>query len=246
MRRIVAAATAVLLVLFGTLVASAQDCATEVCTYVPILRVSEPQPTATATIAPTTAPSGVFILNNPTSYVDITGALHIIGEVQNQTTQVITFVRINANFFNGAQLVATDFTYASLDQLRPNDRTCFDVLVLDPPQYTTYVFEVPTYSTNTAELPTLTVLGASSSIDSIGSYHVIGQVRNDTGKPVKFVQPIGTLYDSASRAVGCDFTFVNSTDLAIGQTSAFDLGFIGRESYTDVTSYRLQVDGDVQ
>lgn len=241
MRRIIAAATAVLLVLLGVLVASAQDCAAVSCIHVPIVQVSEPSATVTAV-----PPAGVSILSNHTSYTDIIGALHIIGEVQNQTAQTITFVRINANLFNGAQLAGTDFTYTSLDQLRPGDRTCFDVLVIDPPVYTSYMFEAPTYSANMMELPTLTVLGDSSSIDIADNYHIIGQVRNDTGKAVTFVQPVGTLYNAAGRAVDCDFTFVNSTDLAVGQTSAFDMGFVSRESFTDVTSYRLQVDGDVQ
>lgn len=240
MRRVTIATVVTLLVLTGTLIASAQDCTTAPCTYVPIVQISEPQPT------PTVAPGTVSILGNHTSYVDSIDALHIIGEVQNQTAQTITFIRINVNLFNGSQLTGTDFTFTSLDQLRSGDRTCFDVLVLDPPVYTTYAFEAPTYSVDTSELPTLIVLGDSSSIDIADNYHIIGQVRNDTGKAVKFVQPVGTLYDAAGRAIDCDFTFVNSTDLAVGQTSAFDMGFIGRASYSDVASYRLQVDGDVE
>jgi hypothetical protein len=45
--------------------------------------------------------------------------------------------------------------------------------------------------------------------------------------------------------VGCDFTFVNSTDLNPGQSSAFDMQFVGR-NYNDVASHRIQIDGNVQ
>jgi hypothetical protein len=232
------------LVLAGALAAPTQqqDCAASPCTYVPI--VYGPPPVSTAT--PTQLPSGVSILGNHTTHIDSIDVLHIVGEVVNNTTNTIAFVKISANLFNGAQLVKTDLTYAFLDRVRPGERTCFEVLVLNPPTYTSYTFEAPTYLVNTDALPVLTVLGDTHNIDTLGYYHILGQVRNDTGKQVKFVQPIATLYNGAGQAVDCDFTYVNSTDLAVGQTSAFDIGFIGRPLYTDVTSYHLQTDGNVQ
>src|SRR5262245_55911651 len=183
---------------------------------------STPTPTTVPTVepSPTHEPIGVFVLSNATDYTSSGGTLHIVGEVQNKTTQTVTFVKISANLFNGAQLVATDFTYATLDQLRPGDRTCFDIIFLSAPNHTSYTFEAPTYSEDHAALPTLTVLGDSPSIDSSGDYHIIGQVRSDSATQVKYVQPIGTLYDGFGRVADCDFTFVNSTDLAPGQTSA--------------------------
>jgi len=70
-------------------------------------------------------------------------------------------------------------------------------------------------------------------------------VRNDHGTRVDFVSPVGTVYNAAGKVVGCDFTYVNSTDLDPGQSSSFEMTFLGRD-YSDVTSYQLQVDGNPQ
>lgn len=51
------------------------------------------------------------------------------------------------------------------------------------------------------------------------------------------------MFNSTGKVIGCDFTYVNSTHLDPGQTSAFDLTFIGRD-YADAATYRVQVDGD--
>jgi hypothetical protein len=233
--------------------AQAPPCGDALCTYLPI--VANPPtpttaptvaPTATATAQPTSEPSGVFIRTNHSSYTNSIGSLHIVGEVQNNTNKAIEFVKISANLFNGTQLVATDFTYTSLNVVRSHERTCFDVLITNPPAYTSYVFEAPTYTSTSAPNLALTPIGVSTSIDSSGDYHILGQVRNDMTVQVKFVQEVGTLYNAAGTALACDFTYVNSTDLAPGQTSAFDMAFFGRSSYADVATYHLQLDGQPQ
>lgn len=78
-----------------------------------------------------------------------------------------------------------------------------------------------------------------------GWYEVIGQVRNDYSTRVEYVSPVGTAYNISGTAVGCYFTDVNSTHLDVGQVSSFKLPFSGRD-YSDVTSYRVQVDGNPQ
>lgn len=205
------------------------------------------QPTATAQPTATQQPSGVVILGGTSSYVDSIDYLHVIGEVQNNTSSNLQFVKITANFFNGTgQLVDTDFTYTYLDHLPPNTRTCFHLLLQQPAGWASYQFEAPTYSTTTQGLPNLVVLGDSGSYQpSLKSYKIIGQVQNNEAVQVRFVQPIGTLYNSVGIPIGCGFTFVSSTDLNPGQTSSFDMQVFGRD-YNDVVSYRLQVDGQKQ
>ena len=115
-----------------------------------------------------------------------------------------------------------------------------------PTGWSYYTFEAPTYSTDGSLLPNLTVLNDSGSYNStFGWYKIIGQVRNDHGTRVEYVSPVGTVYNASGVVVGCDFTYVNSTHLDPGQTSSFEMTFTGRD-YVDVTSYRLQIDGDPQ
>jgi hypothetical protein len=232
--------------------------------YLPlVLKPATPTPSATATatatsVAPTAtqtptatatgAPAGVTILNNHSSYISTIGSLHIVGEVFNNSGGPIRFVRITANLFNASQqFVGTGFTYAHLDHHPNNEKTCFHVLISSPPaNWTSYQFEAPTYQATIDNLPNLAVLSPSGSVTpSTGSYHLIGQVRNDNGTTVNYVQPVGTLYSIAGTVVGCSFAYVNSTHLAPGQTSSFDMLFTGR-NYSDVANWRVQVDGDPQ
>jgi hypothetical protein len=210
-----------------------------------------PPATATATRTPTAAstnvPAGVTILGNHSSYTDSIDYLHIVGEVFNNSGGPIRFVKIIVDLYNGAhQFIGTDFTYTWLSNLPNADRTCFDVLVDTPAGYASYEFEAVSYSGSSEGLPNLALLSPSGSVGSFGYYHLIGQVRNDMEVQVKYVQPVGTLYTANGTVADCDFTFVQSTHLSAGQTSAFDIAFISRPSYADVTSWRLQVDGDPQ
>lgn len=252
-------ATVAVLLLSGLAQAQPPDCTTKECIYLPIIEHNVvPTNTATATSThtataeiptntPTTRPSGVFVLGNHSAYVDSIDYLHVVGEVENNTGQARQFVKITANFFNASQqLIDTDFTFTSLDELRPGEKTCFHLLLEQPPGWASYQFEGVTSSMYAGAFPALTVLGDSGSLGSFNSYRIIGQVRNDGAGQVKFVQPVATLYNAGGTVIGCDFTFVSSTDLDPGQTSSFDLSISGRQSYTDVASYRLQVDGNLQ
>jgi hypothetical protein len=206
---------------------------------------STPTATPTRTPTPTLPPTGVHILGNHSYYVDSIGYLHIAGEVKNDTADQLRFVKITASIFNShGHLVDTDFTYIYLDNLPASDKTCFRILLEEPAGWSYYEFEPPSYWTDGRPLPNLTILNDSGSYDStFGWYEIIGQVRNDHGTRVEYVSPVGTLYDASGIVIGCDFTYVNATHLDPGQTSSFEMTFIGRD-YTDAASYRLQVDGN--
>jgi hypothetical protein len=219
--------------------------ATAMSTSTPTRTVTR-TPTMTVTATRTPIPSGgVTVLDNHFSYTSSGDYLYILGEVRNDTSSNVRYVKVSANLYNtSGQILATDFTYAALDVLPPGERTCFDIIVLDPPEgWSYYQFEAPQYSTGGDAAPPLTILSHSGSYrDSYGWYEIVGEIRNDAGVRVEYVSPIATLYNASGTVVGCDYSYVNSTHLDPGQTSAFDILSVGRD-YVDVTSYRLQVDG---
>ncbi len=222
-------------------------------TYLPIVirapsspTPTQEPPTPTPTQEPTQPPpTGVQILPNHSYYVDSIDYLNVVGEIMNNTDDNLRYVKITANFFSASgQLLDTDFTYTWMDTLPARDKTCFDVSVPVPSGWSYFQFEAPTYWTDGQPLPILTVINDSGSYDpTFGWYEIIGQVRNDNGSRVEYVSPVGTIYNASGKVIGCDFTYVSSTDLNPGQISSFEMTFVGRD-YTDVTSYRLQVDGN--
>lgn len=188
-----------------------------------------------------------MVMDNYTNFVDNANYLHVVGEVRNHTGDHLRSVRISADFFdNNGHLVDTDYTYTYVYYLPAWERTCFHLLLPQPPQWAYYQFEAPSYATGGQPLPNLTVIDDSSTYDPVrGWYTVLGLVRNDNGTPVDFVEPVITLYDGQGGVADCDFTFVNSTDLEPGQLSAFENTSTWR-NYADVTDYRIQVDGNPQ
>lgn len=212
--------------------------------YFPIIN-RQISPTATPSPTVTPGPQEVRILPNYYHFVDSIDYLNIVGEVLNDSFNHLRFVRITINIFNSSgQLLDTDFTYIYLDDLPARDKTCFNLSLPEPTGWSYYEFEAPTFWTDGSLLPNLTLSNDSGSYDStFGWYEIIGQVRNDHGSRVEFVSPVGTVYNSSGKVIGCDFTYANSTHLDTGQTSSFKITLSGRDYY-DVTSYRLQVDGN--
>ncbi|MCG8348666.1 MAG: FxLYD domain-containing protein [Chloroflexales bacterium] len=232
-------------------------------TSVPIATATPlPTPTATTPTAPTSPllylplittappppppPNTVAILPTHTWYVNTSGTLHIVGEIQNTTAQTVRYVRIPVNLFDTAgTLVDTDFTYTTRSVIPTGEKACFDIIVFDPPAWATYQFEPVSFTPTDDPAPRLTAIVASAGPDRTDSYRMLGQVRNDDVRRSTYVQPIITLYDAAGMVFDCDFTFVQSTNLDPGQTSAFELNFLSRTTYINVATHRVAVDGNV-
>ena len=206
-----------------------------------------PTATPTGTPTPTLPPPGVHVLENHSYHVDAIGYLHIVGEVKNNTVDHLRYVKITANIFNSSgQTIDTNFTYIYLGNLPAGDKTCFDILLEEPSDWSYYEFEPPDYWTDGEPLPDLTILNDSGSYYPIfGWYEVVGQVRNDHATRVEYVRPVGTLYNASYTVIGCNFTFIDDTHLDPDQISSFRMTFLGRD-YADAAAYRLQVDGNPQ
>lgn len=212
-------------------------------TPTPTVRPTLPPPTATPTPRP--IPQGVYILPNH-SYYTGQGYLWVGGEVQNNTSDYLQYVKIAVNIFSSDnQLVDTRYTYVHLNNLSPGEKTCFKIwFSQEPGGWSYYRFEVPSYWTKGNLPPNLALLTSSGSYNTDGSYTILGQVRNDQGTTVEYVSVIGTLYNAAGTVIGCGNTYVNSTDLDPDQTSSFKMKFWSwYRDHADVASYRLQADG---
>jgi len=192
-------------------------------------------------------PKPVEILSNTIAFRDSTGYLHIAGEVVNHTQDNLRNVEITANLFDGAsRLVGISSTLTTLNSLPANDQTCFELVMEAPPGSAFYTFQIPTYTTDGYPLPNVPVIDKQEYYDpDSGWFEIIGHVKNESGRAVKLVSPVGTLYNSAGKVIACDFAYVNGIDMAPSQVSSFNLSFIWR-NYNDWHRYRIQVDGEVQ
>jgi len=73
--------------------------------------------------------SELKILNHK-SYVDKSGFLHVVGEVQNNTPNSIQLVKITSTYYgSNNQVVATDFTYTDPSGISAGDKAPFELIL---------------------------------------------------------------------------------------------------------------------
>lgn len=189
-----------------------------------------PTPTQTATPAPTETPTDdLFVLGNHSTYTSTFGSRYIVGEVQNNGSDNIRFVRVNVDVFNAqGQLIDTDFTFTQRRVINPSGKSCFKIILLDDPAgFDHYELRVEATAT-TDQVRPLTLFNINEGPNTF-AYELIGQVRNDGEESLEFVKIIGTLYDSDDKVIDCDFTFSNTSTLAPGAVSSWSLLFLGIE-----------------
>jgi hypothetical protein len=192
-----------------------------------------------------TTPIDVIILSNHSAYVTAWGSLYIVGEVRNNTNVNLSDIKISADLFNSrGQFLDSQSGYVYLENLPAGRKACFEIIFLNAPSgWARYEFNAPAYSWSSASLPNLTLLFSRGAYDAdSGEYTLEGQVRNDQGSQVDCVRPVGTLYSSSGRVLGCKYSYVSSIYLNSGQVSAFEIQFYGR-NYSDVYSHLVAVDG---
>jgi hypothetical protein len=188
-------------------------------------------PTPTATVTPTPTPSAtptaaVVILSHST-YTNALGMRSIVGEIQNQDSRHVRFVRVTADLFDAKdQLLATDFTYTERSIVADTERSCFKITFWDPPQdFDHYTLRVE--AQQTTEEPRLLILSEVSEGTNPVDFELIGQIRNGGQTDTELAKIVGTLYDSDSVVIGCDSAFADQPSLAPGEVGSWRLAFAG-------------------
>ena len=61
-----------------------------------------------------------------------TGNMHIVGEVINESYQLVRFVEITATFYDANnRVIGTDFTFTNPSTLQPGQRAPFDMIIIE-------------------------------------------------------------------------------------------------------------------
>ena len=198
---------------------------------------------AADTLTPTPASEVIVLGSN--AFVPHTN-LYIVGEVQNNTSSNVRFVRIDATLRDASGNVAyAKHSYSKVGTLAPGATSPFLVIFSEPPEWASYDLAIA-WDTTSRQLYPLQVLTRTSSFDSHTAYHVVGEIKNQYDEQVKFIQAFVTMYDASGEVIGTDSSYATPRDLDPGQTAFFDtrIYFWKHKPDTDkVATYRLQVYG---
>ncbi|WP_051963008.1 fibronectin type III domain-containing protein [Mesoaciditoga lauensis] len=190
------------------------------------------------TSAPSYAHAKILQTN---SYVDSIGYLNVIGVVQNDGTENLKYVEIDATFYDkNNNVVGSNFTYTYMDILTPGQKSPFDVFISKPANYDHYKLSLSYEETTDEPFQGLKIQGVTHHTDNYGYYYIDGEVKNTNTTKAKYVEVVATLYDSTGKIVYAKFTYTNS-DISYGQTSSFEVIVNTSEVPGNIVSFDLQV-----
>ena len=171
--------------------------------------------------------------------------MYVVGEVQNQTSDTITFVSVAVWLLDAqGQEISASVAYVQRLNMRPNSVACFRGFFTLTEGWASYRLGAVTYRNTSAKVPNIALVKAQGTRDSSG-YTISGSVRNMESTPVESAAVAGTLYNAAGTVLDCGWNYANDTSLAPNQQTGFVLPLTSRRSYAEVARFHAETDGEI-
>ena len=184
--------------------------------------------------------SGVWIQGNSFTY-NRNGVRYVLGEVYNNTTHIVRYMRVDVIFYDGnGREITSDFAYTYLTTLFPGERACFHATMDEPAGWRTYQIH-GSYSLGAVSDPGLITSNLVGAIDTSGAYRVSGSVANAGSKPVRNVAPTTTLYNGDGYVIGCSYTYIDTVTLESYQTRKFSIDVVPFDAHA-VALFVVKID----
>jgi hypothetical protein len=189
----------------------------------------------------------IQIMSNST-FIDESGNFHIIGEVNNTSTQTQNNISITALLHDTTNniIVGNYSAFTSIGTLRTGELSPFDILIPDPQTADKFNFvEFLTTSQPTIEeKPANLVLnGVSSYLDNFGNPHIYGSIINQGQNAEQFLNLVVTIYDNSNLRVIGTLTFgLNVGNLANNQMAPLDITITDNKIRSQGAFYSLNVE----
>jgi hypothetical protein len=171
-----------------------------------------PTPEKTATAEPSATEDATGLTTEKVSdYSDSLGILHVVGEVKN-----------NQVFDADDEPLTTDFAFSCLKVVPAGGDSPFEIKVLDPPPGIDR-YELEAKGEEASEPPGLDLefSDVTAWMDFLDTYHLLGEVTNQSGTTYEWVRICGALYGPEGEVVRSDLTFVCEEAVGPGESAEF-------------------------
>lgn len=202
-----------------------------------------PSPTPSQTPTPTLPSIEIASINNVT---DEAGYIHVFGEIENNGTNILKSVQISVNLYDASNIPIPlpSSAYTFLDVIRPSEKSPFEFSVHDPGNVARYEIHVLGYQVTTEQsYRDFEILSNSSSVDELGKFIVVGEVRNSGNKTAEFVHVIGTFYNAEGKVVALGLSYTMEAEIQPNQTGTFEMGLTFDDLVQEIDHYTLLVEG---
>ena len=190
----------------------------------------------------TTLTTGVWIMDNCTLYESASGSyVYLVCEVYNNTSTSVDYFELYVDLYDASgNFLGTDYSYAPLSTILPQETTCVDVMFENLPDFD-YLYYFGDYYEFNLSRPSLSISNHSGHPGSY-AYETLGIITNNSASTVSGVNAVASLYIDSGLVVGCDYSYASLSELAPGQQSSFGTYTWLPDPYA-VTRYKLQADG---
>jgi hypothetical protein len=194
--------------------------------------------------------SNAIQITSTSTFIDDLGNFHVIGEVNNTSTDPQTNIVITTTLSNTTNnvIVGNHSAFSSIGTLRSGELSPFDILIPDPQIVGKFNFiEFSTSSQPvTIEKPANLVLnGSSAFFDNVGNPHITGNIINQGQFPEQFLNLVATFYDNSSLGiVGTQSFGLNVANLSHNQMAPFDITITDNKTKSQSAFYSLNVESD--
>ncbi|WP_172602126.1 hypothetical protein [Candidatus Nitrosocosmicus franklandus] len=193
--------------------------------------------------------TSVIQITSTSTYTDEFGSFHIIGEVNNTSTQPQTNIIITAILSNLAtnSIVGNYSALSSIETLRSGELSPFDIVIQNPQQilgtFDFMEFSVTSESALAEKPANLVLNGSSSYVDNVGNPHITGNIINKGQAPEQFINLVATFYDNSSLGVvGTQSFGLDIGNLPSNQMVPFDITITDNKTKSQGAFYSLNVD----
>ncbi|MCW4042273.1 MAG: FxLYD domain-containing protein [Candidatus Bathyarchaeota archaeon] len=191
-------------------------------------------------IYPANALGEVVILDNHSSYIALSGALHVVGEVNNTGETNVKNIIISVTYFDiDDRAIASGSSSVLQEILLPRMKAPFDAVLTGSSvvqQVDRYELEVSFSETDIVLNRTLLVQSYSFLSNITGSFVVIVEVKNSGTEISNATNAVTTCYDSSGTVVAAKQS--DLMNLNRGETGYFVI-IIDEPQGTKVTSYEV-------
>ena len=192
--------------------------------------------------------NNIIQIISTSTYIDDFGNFHIIGEVNNTSSDPQTNIQITAllSDTNNNLLVGNYSGFSSISTLRQTELSPFDIVIQNPQQIlgSFNFMEFTTTSQPAIEKPANLVLnGTSAFSDDIADPHIAGNILNQGPSPEQFINLVATFYDNSSLGViGTQSFGLNVGNLPQNQMVPFDITITDNNTKYKAKFYSLNMD----
>jgi hypothetical protein len=197
-----------------------------------------------------TETSGVVGFGNLNAWVSRGGGFQIMGQVVNNGTVPIEFIRVTAQLYDADNLLLAERDdFVSSDLVHPGESAPFSLLFPDGLPATTTRYELHAaarYAGVIAQTfygPENFAVATEAVFDENNLLVVHGQVRNDGPNRADLVRVIVTVFDDQQRVIGADAALVDAQTLGPGEVSNFSITFgdLGGVAHTFLASAQARL-----